>query len=361
MTVMLCMALMGCVQLLEFDDNTDTVVGIGNFDVQSNDVITRARAGYEDFNAATHLTSESVFFGAVQKVGENDFLFSRSSYVDGVWKSNMRVRKYEDDVNVLHNTFGLIANSSLLDEVSISMSMNGGVPTMTIQNLPVVCNSNILVSSGAARADATLNKYSYSAHMAKEQPEYHKMNFIMDNMMCGVGLSFKIDDRYSRLRSITVKEVKIGKSGTVDGKTTAVSTMTTATIGFGQSALSINYATPAAGGINTSVYSASDLALELSTTAKPVDSKCYIVPGIVTPNDLVMTVKYDVYDKKGNLIRENQTATNKLTKALSDNSSNSLIKANNMINLLVTVAPTYLYSLGDDDLDNPGITIINLE
>lgn len=360
MTVMLCMALMGCVQLLEFDDNTDTVVGIGNFDVQSNDVITRAHAGYEGFNAATHLTSESVFFGAVQKVGENDFLFSRSSYVDGVWKSNMRVRKYEDDVNVLHNTFGLIANSSLLDEVSISMSMNGGVPTMTIQNLPVVCNSNILVSSGAARADATLNKYSYSAHMAKEQPEYHKMNFIMDNMMCGVGLSFKIDDRYSRLRSITVKEVKIGKSGTVDGKTTAVSTMTTATIGFGQSALSINYDTPAAGGLNTSVYNASDLSLKLSTTAEPVDSKCYIVPGVVTPNDLVMTVKYDVYDKKGNLIRPDQTATNKLTGALSDKSNNSLIKANNMINLLVIVAPTYLYNLSDDDLDNPGITITNI-
>lgn len=62
-------------------------------------------------------------------------------------------------------------------------------------------------------------------------------------------------------------------------------------------------------------------------------------------NDLYLVSTYDVYDKKGNLTRENCTATNKLP------SSKTNIGIGVQDSITLTVNPSYLYVLSDPDQD----------
>ena len=65
--------------------------------------------------------------------------------------------------------------------------------------------------------------------------------------------------------------------------------------------------------------------------------------------------KYDVYDRKGNLIRQNCEAVNTID-ASGFYGINDL-KAGDIYTIDLKIQPTYLYVLSDPDLDNPTITI----
>ena len=75
-----------------------------------------------------------------------------------------------------------------------------------------------------------------------------------------------------------------------------------------------------------------------------------IIPGCTDVLSLVTT--YDVYDRKGHLVRKDCVATNKLPSSL----VLSTLKAGERQPVALTVAPTYIYVLSDPDLDNPTLT-----
>ena len=79
----------------------------------------------------------------------------------------------------------------------------------------------------------------------------------------------------------------------------------------------------------------------------PVDINACFAPTL--SNNLTIVTTYDVYDRKGNLIRENSTATNKLPNL--DAVRGQKVQVN------LTVNPTYLSVLSEPDLDNPTIKI----
>ena len=64
---------------------------------------------------------------------------------------------------------------------------------------------------------------------------------------------------------------------------------------------------------------------------------------------------YDVYDKKGNLIRLNQEATNLIVPYNLFNDPK--LEAGRRYKVYLTVKPTFLYVLSDDDLDNPTVVL----
>jgi hypothetical protein len=78
-------------------------------------------------------------------------------------------------------------------------------------------------------------------------------------------------------------------------------------------------------------------------------------------NDLYLVSTYDVYDKKGNLTRKGCTAKNRLTSKLvrtdPDTGTEEPIKAGERVTITLTVNPTYLYVLSDQELDNPTIVV----
>ena len=69
-----------------------------------------------------------------------------------------------------------------------------------------------------------------------------------------------------------------------------------------------------------------------------------------TASKFILETTYDVYDRKGNLIREGETASN--TISLQYN-----LTSGQMHTVNITVQPTFLYMLSDPDLDNPTFKI----
>ena len=71
---------------------------------------------------------------------------------------------------------------------------------------------------------------------------------------------------------------------------------------------------------------------------------------------LVLTSRYDVYDKKGNLIRKDCTATNTLEiSSLYPTQTEARRGSRYTVNLIIK--PTYLYVLSEPDLDNPTVVL----
>jgi hypothetical protein len=88
------------------------------------------------------------------------------------------------------------------------------------------------------------------------------------------------------------------------------------------------------------------VALDKTT---PLTINSYFAPTLSDKLTLVST--YDVYDSKGNLIRKNCTATNKLPDLEANRGQRVLVN--------LTVNPTYVYVMSDPDLNDLTITIGN--
>jgi hypothetical protein len=91
--------------------------------------------------------------------------------------------------------------------------------------------------------------------------------------------------------------------------------------------------------------------------SKPDDPALTLdVPAYCRPMDmegsynLTLTTKYDVYDTKDQNLGE-RTSVNKIVFNVTE------IRPGQEKNLVLTVNPTYLYILSDNDTDNPTITL----
>ena len=93
-------------------------------------------------------------------------------------------------------------------------------------------------------------------------------------------------------------------------------------------------------------FSITDDRLVLDNTSAKRAGVFYSVPGV--QNSVVMTVTYDVYDKAGTLVRENQTVTNSSIKLIGA----GILERAKEYTLNVNIVPTYLYSLSDTDKES---------
>ena len=171
------------------------------------------------------------------------------------------------------------------------------------------------------------------------------LNLLLEHMLGHVDFKFKVGTRYSQLRKIKVTSLTI--------RTTAKATIA-ATINLPaniEDVVSIGYTgTGNDTNYETTLLSSSATPIELNTDGVSVGSGVNVAVGAgLTENfDLVST--YDVYDLKGKKLSE-RTATNRL--------SDVLPVMGQKKEVVLTVEPTYLYQLSDDDLNNPEVTIQN--
>jgi hypothetical protein len=164
----------------------------------------------------------------------------------------------------------------------------------------------------------------------------------MDHLYAAAQFRLKIDAEYAALRTIKLKTMTLSTNkGSVDATVTLTHNMT------GASPVSSATYT-ASGSSDAIVIFNNDEGIALDKTT-PLDINACFVPTLSA--NLTMITTYDVYDGKGNLIRQNSTATNKLP--------NLEAIRGQRIQLNMTVNPTYLYVLSDPDLDNPTIKIEN--
>lgn len=177
----------------------------------------------------------------------------------------------------------------------------------------------------------------------------------MDHLYSKATLSFRVDDQYSQLRSVRIKdvEIKIEKS-TLSGSHT---------YGFPSKKLTLDANktyTGSTSSINlfdgptaTAEPEGDNDYIELTTTFKDF-GYFYFLPINPIPS-MYLQVTYDVCDLNNNVVRADQTASNySIFSSIDYNGGRAAAGTNYLVKILVS--PSYLYQLSDDDLEL-GLTV----
>lgn len=296
--------------------------------LQDMEIQTKAPSGYGSTISAS--TTMGVFVGGMQNVQ------STVTYNGSSWESSLKLDQA---------TYKIYSYIPKRNDVSFS----GNVITFT--NVPFIMAEEILLSSGAVAESVTkvddtytprditgsLVKNSYSIYVNSAENTKNYVTFMMDRVMAKVNLNFKVHEKYSNIRNIIIKEVKLIPSA---GSYQSVNIVCTMNDGS-----AIGYAMSPGSAVDHSV-SFSPVNLELEDTSAKSAGVFYSVPGV--QNSVVMTVIYDVYDKAGTLVRADQTVTNSSIRLIQ---TGTLERAKEYT-LNVNIVPTYLYSLSDTDKES---------
>ena len=215
--------------------------------------------------------------------------------------------------------------------------------TLTISNIKPITTDDICIITGVKAADEGLKEGQFSWYWPIGDDNY-KIYILMDHLYAAAQFRLKIDADYASLRTIKLKTMTLSTNkGSVDATVMLTHNDT------GASPISsVTY--DASGSSDSIVIFNNDEGTALpTTTAIPLSVNAYFAPELSSNLTLVST--YDVYDSKGNLIRQNCTAKNQLPDL-------GAVRGQR-VQVNMTVSPTYLYVLSDPDLDNPTIKIEN--
>ena len=215
--------------------------------------------------------------------------------------------------------------------------------TLTITGIKPVTTDDICIITGVNDTDSGLKEGQFSWSTPMEEVETYFISILMDHLYAAAQFRLKIDADYANLRTIKLKTMTLSTNkGSVD----ATVSLTHNTTGASPITGSITYSLSGTNGAAEIFSSEEGTALD-KTTLLTINS--YFAPTL--SDNLTLVSTYDVYDRNGNLIRQNSTATNKLP--------NLEAIRGQRVQLDLTVNPTYLYVLSEPDLDNPTITVEN--
>ena len=257
----------------------------------------------------------------------------------GKWNAYFEVEK-----NKTFTVYGYMPKSGEMSSTLAKSEANAA--TLTISNMKPVTTDDICIITGVKDTDSGLKEGQFSWSTPMEEIETYNISMLMDHIYAAALFRLKIDAEYAQLRTIKLKKLTLNTD-----KESVNAAISLTHNGTGASPISsITYTSSDGSGSSTSDIYKNDEGTELpTTTATPLSVNAYFAPELSSNLTLVST--YDVYDSKGNLIRQNCTATNKLPDL-------EAVRGQR-VQLNMTVNPTYLYVLSEPDLDNPTITIEN--
>ena len=281
----------------------------------------------------------------------------------GVWRTNVGEITAGD-----YYLYGYIPNKagirySVTDKEGNNAKYNEGA-IMTLENVPTVMSGDLCVIIGAkdginADTDNGLKKGDFKYNAKKITSDGGTGNFVFllfDHLYAALRINMKVYDDYAELRQIKLKSLQLNTIQTGNVKTTQKNNITITlnhTDGGRADAIeSIEYS-PTGAAIDGGIEFWSSTSGEwLTTEFSSRDG--YFMPQAV--NTLILTSIYDVYDRKGNLIRENCKVTNSvlLSNLLTGQTETERGKR---YTVNMTIQPTYLYQLSEPDLDNPTVVI----
>ena len=339
--------LYGCTSDNEGQDEQDDTLQLVAY-TRSYDDITRAVPdGYNPFTP-DDVTSIGIFMttspsGLPERVGY-------FSYNGNSWRSNISVK------SGTYYIYGFMPGDIVNAEPSDISPLNGDFKngaTLTLDGLKPISKTDVCVivgvkgvTSPSTENDVSLGKFEY----ASQPKSQNYVNLLMDHIYSCLQFRMQVEDSYSVLRTIKLKKMEL-RTAKISA-TKAVITLTANTTGANPLGNNISWSTPTAStGMSMTLFESEEgEALPSVADATPLLLSGNIMPGCDDALSLVCT--YDVYDRKGNLVRKDCEATNTLPKSLGISS----LKAGERQPIALTVAPTYLGVLSDPDLNNPDIT-----
>lgn len=220
-----------------------------------------------------------------------------------------------------------------------------GMPMFTAEDVCVIVGVR-KVTDSSDEIEAAEGNYGYLSGLAGD----NYVNLLMDHLYSQLILQFNIDATYNELRHIKLKAVTL---------TSTFGEKVDARIKFrAGNSLDVNsvvYSKTAGSAAEKvlNVLESTDAVDFLTTTASNTSFgpfNCAPCTFDANGTNLTLTCTYDVYNTAGTkVLRANCTATNKLKVTSMDHGVQKTIT--------LTIAPTYLYTLSDDDLNNPTVKI----
>ena len=217
---------------------------------------------------------------------------------------------------------------------------NGAV--MTIPNLNAVSSTDLCAIVGIMGSKSStpiqLGQFKLNA-----DEDGDNVYVLLDHLYAALEVDLKIDYSYRQLRSVklTKLEMQSPKAASLTVTLTPNETNT--------SPLTVEQSVTAGSSQWVTIYDGAEK--ELRTDGETDVWQHFL--SFVAPGDnktFKMRTTYNVYDRKGNLIRRGCTAENTLTLP-----SETTLQRGEKFVFYLTVEPTYLYVLSDPDLDNPTI------
>lgn len=236
---------------------------------------------------------------------------------------------------------------------------------MTLQNVPTVMPNDLCVVIGAKHGydrehdgnnDGTnrlrMGDFSFKAKQGTDSKDF--VFLLFDHLYAALRVRMRVHSDYSKLRTIKLKSLQLDTQAG-EHKTTKKTTITIklkANDGSSSPIETLTF-TPTGEAINGGLeFWSSTNGEQLTNDFKPFIG--HFMPSGITR--LSLTSIYDVYDTKGNLIRQDCKVTNSVL--LSELFTDQLeTERGKRYTINMTIQPTYLYMLSEPDLDNPTVVV----
>ena len=211
--------------------------------------------------------------------------------------------------------------------------------TLTITGMKPLTKDDICIITGVKETEAGLKEGSFSWYQTVTNDDYY-IYMLLNHLYASVKFSMKVDEEYAQLRTIKLKSMTLSTNKDRVDATISLTHNTTGVIPI------TNVAYTETGSSSEVVIFSDDKGTTLSQTTATVINACFAP---TRSSQLTLVSTYDVYDRYGNLVRANCTATNKIPDLEASRGQR--------VQLNLSVNPSYLYVLSDPDLDNPTVVV----
>ena len=249
-----------------------------------------------------------------------------------------------------YNFYGYMpASANLSGDIGVNAA---GDSILTITGISPLTDQDLCYVSGVVRSYEAKTPVAGFFGFEYRNSNYNDrtyLNLLFNHLLGRLVFKIKIGTDYYNLRRIKLKEVSIEtKSATTLSAAINLSVLKDNSGNVANVAYTITNATPITKKV---LWTGTDF---LSTTASGSVGSVNVAVGGVVNDQYELVCTYDVYDIKDNApgqLLSTRIARNKLS---------SLPNVGEERTLTLTVEPTYLYQLSDNDLDNPTVKL-NIE
>ena len=224
------------------------------------------------------------------------------------------------------------------DMTSSLSSVTSGGATLTINGIKPVTADDICIITGVNKTEMGLKEGQFGWRMENANDNFY-MYLLLDHLYASVNFSLKVHEDYAQLRTIKLKTMKLSTNKASVNATVKLTHNTDGNSPIADEEDDITYETSGTS-CEAEIFNHAE-GQALSSLTSVAVTACF-TPTLSANLTLVST--YDVYDSKGNLIREGCTSTNKIP--------NLNAKRGERVQINMTINPTYLYVMSDKDLDD---------
>jgi hypothetical protein len=291
--------------------------------------------------ASDPVTQSSIELYTTYKDGDGVWTYDAGRVTrrsDNVWQSLVTVKK-----DVEYWIYGFMPADAVvnpqIDYRPNYADYSKGV-VFKFNGLPAVTKDDLCMLVGAKKYETANPAAVEGKFYYKGVDNDNKVSLKFTHLFASLDFQIRVADDYDKLRIIQLKKMQLESSLASLDATVRITNE-------GTPVMDTKFTKNA--GSHTADITLNDTdgkGLKLTTTSQKIAGFC--APNFSETVTLITT--YDVYDKQGNLLRENCTVRNKMPNL-------SKLKSGDKKTLKLLIQPTYLYVLSDPDLDSPTVEL----